>query len=213
MRRPRVLLADDHRMMCEGLKSILTAEFELVAIVEDGRALIEAAKKFRPEVIVTDITMPELNGIDALVQLKRDNPFVRVVILTMHEDVVFARRAIEAGALGYVLKHSATVELVMAIHAALDGRTFITPALAGEVFDSMRQDQSHVTDPVVALTPRQREILQLVAEGRSAKEIAATLGISYRTVEYHKYEMMQALHIEHNAGLIHFAIKHGLVNL
>ncbi len=183
MRRPRVLLADDHRMMCEGLKSILTAEFELVAIVEDGRALIEAAKKFRPEVIVTDITMPELNGIDALVQLKRDNPFVRVVILTMHEDVVFARRAIEAGALGYVLKHSATVELVMAVHAALGGRTFITPALAGEVFDSMRQDQSHVTDPVVALTPRQREILQLVAEGRSAKEIAATLGISYRTVE------------------------------
>lgn len=213
MKRSRVLLADDHRMMSEGLKSLLTAEFDLVAIVEDGLALIETAKRLRPEVIVTDITMPHLNGIDALVQLKADNCDVRVVILTMHENAAFARRAIEAGALGFVLKHSAAAELVMAIRAALAGQMFITPALTGKVFDTMREDVASVADPVAALTPRQREILQLVAEGCSAKEIAAKLGISTRTVEFHKYEMMESLGIKHSAELVHFAIKHGIVSL
>jgi DNA-binding NarL/FixJ family response regulator len=211
MKRPRVLLADDHRMMAEGLKSLLIAEFELVAIVEDGRALIEAAKRFRPDVIVTDITMPHLNDIDALAQLKRENPAVRVVFLTMHHDVAYARRALDSGASGYVLKHSAAAELVLAIRAAGDGKTFITPALAGEVLDSMRHGTATTRNPVTTLTPRQREILQLFAEGQSAKEIAATLGISARTVEFHKYHMMESLHIENSAELIHFAIKHGIV--
>ena len=121
--RPRVLLADDHRLVAEGLKSLLSAEFDLVGVVEDGRALIEAARKLRPDVIVADITMPHLNGIDALVQLKREDERVRVVFLTMHPEVAYARRAVEAGALGYVLKHSAPAELIAAIRAALDGKT------------------------------------------------------------------------------------------
>lgn len=211
MKRPRVLLADDHRLVAEGVKSLLIAEFELVAIAEDGRALIEAAKRFQPDVIITDITMPHLNGIDALVRLKKADPSVKVIILTMHHDVTYARRALESGASGFVLKHSAPAELVMAIHAALEGRTFITPALAGEVFDSMRHGPPQAADPTTALSPRQREILQLFAEGRSAKEIAAALGISVRTVEFHKYRLMEFLHIGNSAELIHFAIKHGLV--
>ena len=129
--RPRVLLADDHRLVAEGLKSLLSAEFELVGVVEDGRALIEAARKLRPDVIVADITMPHLNGIDALVQLKQDDERVRVVFLTMHPEVAYARRALEAGALGYVLKHSAPSELIAAIRAALDGKTWLTPAAGG----------------------------------------------------------------------------------
>lgn len=213
MKRPRVLLADDHRMMAEGLKSLLTVEFDLVAVVEDGRAMVEAARRLRPEVIVADITMPHLNGIDALVQLKKDIPSVKVVFLTMHKEVAYARRALEAGASGFILKHSAPAELVMAIRAALDGKTFITPALAGEVFDSIRHDSPQTADPVATLSPRRRAILQLFAEGKSAKEIAATLGISTRTVEFHKYEMMESLHIENSAELIHFAIKHGIVTV
>ena len=173
MKRPLVLLADDHRMVAEGLKSLLAAEFELAGVVEDGRALVEAAKQLRPDVIVADITMPHLNGIDALAQLKKDNPNIRVVFLTMHQDAVYARRALEAGASGYVLKHSAPAELVMAIRSALEGKTFITPSLTGEVLQAMKHDPKKVQDPVASLTPRQREILQLLAEGRSAKEIAA----------------------------------------
>jgi DNA-binding NarL/FixJ family response regulator len=211
MTRPRILLADDHRMVAEGLKSLLAAEFELIGTVEDGRALVEAAKKLRPDVIVADITMPDLNGIDALARLQKHNPNVRVVFLTMHQDAVYARRALEAGAMGYVLKHSAPAELVMAIRAALEGKTFITPSLTGEVLRAMKHDPKKTKDPVASLTPRQREILQLLAEGRSAKEIAAALDISPRTVEFHKYQMMESLQIQSSAELTHFAIKHGIV--
>ena len=209
MSKPRVLLADDHRMVAEGLKSILEEEFELAGIVEDGRALVQAARDLRPDVIVADISMPHLNGLDALAQLKRDNPKVRVVFLTMHRDVAYARRAIEAGAAGYVLKHSAPAELVLAVRAALNGSTFIAPELAAEVF---RTGRDGVVDPVAAMTPRQREILQLLAEGKSAKEIAQVLGLSARTVEDHKYRLMESLGIENSAELVHFAIKHGIVS-
>jgi DNA-binding NarL/FixJ family response regulator len=209
LNRPRVLLADDHRMVAEGLKSLLSAEFELVGMVEDGRALIEAAKKQRPDVIVADITMPHLNGLDCLGPLKRDNPRVKVVILTMHHEVAYARRALEAGAAGFVLKHSAPAELLTAIRAALDGKTYITPALAADVLHALGKGSG--TDPATRLTPRQREILQLLAEGRSAKEIAGTLGISSRTVEFHKYQLMESLQLHSSAELIHFAIKQGIV--
>jgi len=211
--RPRILVCDDHLLVAEALKSLLTPEFDLVGVVEDGRALIEAAGRLRPDVIVADITMPRLNGIDALVQLRQGGDHTPVVFLTMHPDVTFARRALEAGASGFVLKHSAPVELVAAIHAALEGRTYLTPRIAGEVLDSLKQEPGTAADPVVLLTPRQREILQLVAEGRSAKEIASTLSISARTVEFHKYQMMEKLGLRTNAELIHFAIKHGLVEL
>ena len=132
MNRPRVLLADDHRMVAEGLRSLLAAEFELVGVVEDGRAMIAAARNLRPDVIVADIAMPHLNGIEAVARLKKDNRDIKVVMLTMHPNASYARRALDAGASGFVVKHSAPAELVMAIHAALKGKTFITPALAGE---------------------------------------------------------------------------------
>ena len=211
--RPRVLIADDHLMVAEGLKSLLAPEFDLAGVVEDGHALVEAAAKLNPDVIVADVTMPRLNGIDALVQLRREGNRVPVVFLTMHRDVAFARRALEAGASGFVLKHSASIELITAVRAALEGRKYLTPQIAGEVLDAMKQAPERSDDPAASLTPRQREVLQLLAEGRSAKEIAFALSISTRTVEFHKYQMMEALKLHTNAELVHFAIKHGLVEL
>ncbi len=213
MNRPRVLLADDHRMVAEGLRSLLSPEFDLVGVVEDGRALIEAAKKLHPDVIVADISMPHLNGLDALGPLKRDNPRVKIVILTMHQEVAYARRALEAGAAGFVLKHAAPAELVTAIRAALDGKTYITPAVAGDLIQAMQRGEDVPMDPAASLTARQRQILQQLAEGRSAKEIAGTLGISPRTVEFHKYQMMESLNLRSGVELIHFAIKQGIVTI
>jgi len=212
MSRARVLLADDHRVVAEGLKSILAVEFDVAGVVEDGRAMIVAAKALRPDVIVSDITMPDLNGIEALEELKKHDPNVRVIFLTMHKDVAYARRALEAGACGFVLKHSAPEELTMAVRAALEGRTFITPLLAGELLDSTRGGPQQ-TDQLASLTLRQREILRLLAEGLSAKQIAAKLGISHRTVEFHKYKMMESLGAKTNAEVIQFAVKHGIVEV
>jgi DNA-binding NarL/FixJ family response regulator len=210
-RRPRLLLADDHLLVAEALTSLLSPEFELVGVVEDGLALLEAAQRLRPDVIVADVTMPRLNGIDALVRLRQSGDHVPVVFLTMHRDVTFARRALEAGASGFVLKHSASVELVAALHAALEGKTYLTPQLAGEVLEAMKLGPEQAADPVASLTPRQREVLQLLAEGRSAKQIATSLSISTRTVEFHKYQLMETLGLHSTADLVHFAIKHGLV--
>jgi DNA-binding NarL/FixJ family response regulator len=208
--RIRVLLADDHRIVAEGLKNLLEPEFDLVDIVEDGFALIKAAAEHRPDVIVSDIGMPELNGIEALEELKKDNPDVRVVFLTMHRKLAYARRALDAGALGYVLKHSAPEELVLAVRAAAAGRVFITPAIAGDVLKAMQSGDATEDDPTRKLTLRQREILRLLVDGHSAKVIAARLGISPRTVEYHKYTMMEAIGASTNAELIRFALKYGL---
>jgi DNA-binding NarL/FixJ family response regulator len=208
-----VLLADDHLMVAEALKSLLTPEFDLVGVVEDGRALVATAKALRPDVIVADVTMPQLNGIDALIQLRQDGDQVPVVFLTMHRDAVFARRALEAGASGFVLKHSASAELIAALRAALQGKTYLTPQIAGEVLEAMREGPKRDADPIDAITPRQREVLQLLAEGLSAKEIASKLSISARTVEFHKYQMMDTLGLRTNAELVHFAIKHGLLEL
>jgi DNA-binding NarL/FixJ family response regulator len=210
--RPRVLLADDHRMVAEGLKSLLATEFELVGVVEDGQSLIKEAKRLRPDVIVADISMPHLNGIEAVAQLKEHDKGVRVVFLTMHQEAAYARRALDAGASGYVLKHSAPAELVAAIRAALGGKTYVTPSLAGELVN-MSREPAGTRDPVASLTPRQRQILTLLAEGRSAKEIGDALGISSRTVEFHKYQMMDELDLHTSAELVHFAIKHGIVEI
>jgi len=209
--RPRVLLADDHLLVAEALKSLLSPEFDLVGVVEDGRALVEESRRLRPDVIVADVTMPHLNGIDALVRLRQEGDRVPVVFLTMHQDVTFARRALEAGASGFVLKHSAPTELVAALRAALEGRKYLTPKIAGEVLDAIKAGPERADDPVASLTPRQRQVLQLLAEGKSAKEIASSLSISTRTVEFHKYQMMETLKLHTNAELVHFAIKNGLV--
>ena len=206
MKRITVLLADDHSLVAEGLKRLLEPEFDLVGVVEDGRKLLASARELRPDVIVSDITMPELNGVEALEELKKDDPDVRVVFLTMQQHVAYARQAMEAGALGYVLKHSAAEELIMAVRAAAAGKTFVTSAIAGELLDAMRSGEA-LDDPVSKLTLRQREILRLLVDGHSAKVIAARLDISPRTVEFHKYSMMETLGISSNAELIRFALE------
>ena len=213
MSRPRVLLADDHRMVAEGLKSLLPDEVELVGVVEDGRAMIEAAEELRPDVIVADITMPHLNGFEALARLRKSHPNIKVVFLTMHQNAGYARRALEAGASAFVVKHAAPEELVLAVHAALNGKTFITPFLTKQVVEQAESGARAENEGARSLTTRQREILQLLAEGRSAKEIANDLAISARTVEFHKYQMMEMNGLHSSAELIHFAIKHGIATI
>ena len=207
MSRFRVLLADDHRIVAEGIKRLLEGEFELVGMVEDGLALLAKARELKPDVLVIDITMPELNGIEAFEELKKDNPQLRAVFLTMHHNVAYARRALDAGALGYVLKHSASDELILAVRAAAAGKTFVSPAIAGEVLEAMRGGDD-TDDPVRKLTLRQREILRLLIDGLSAKAIAARLDVSPRTVEFHKYSMIESLGLKTSADLIRFGLQH-----
>ncbi len=210
MKRPRILLADDHRIVAEGLRSLLEPEFDLVGIVEDGRALLAATEKLLPDVIVADISMPLLNGIEAVRQIKKTNENIKVVFLTMHPDVTYAASAFEAGASGYVLKHSAPSELTTAIQSALQGRTYVTPLLAGELMQFYKERPEQSNAELGKLTPRQREVLQLLAEGHSAKEIASIINISARTVEFHKYRIMDALGITNGAELVKYAIRHGI---
>ncbi len=210
--RPRVLLADDHPIVAEGLKSLLAADFDLVGVVADGHALIESAQSLRPDVIVADVSMPGLNGIEALEALRKDGLEIPVVFLTMHREIAYVRRALEAGAAGYVLKHAAPMLLIQAIRAALEGGTFVCPSLAGEVFRSATDIAAKSHDPTAQLTPRQREVLRLLAAGLTAKEIGRKLDVSPRTVEFHKYQMMEALGAKGSAELIHFAIRHGIAD-
>ena len=213
MKKPRVLLADDHRVVAEGLRSLLEPHFEVAGIVSDGRELLAAAKALDPDVVVLDISMPSLNGIEAACQLRAANSQAKVVFLTMHREVTYAARAMEAGASGYLLKHSAASELVQAIQEALKGGTYVTPQIAGNLLDSLRHGIPAGAETSDKLTPRQREVLQLVAEGRSAKEIAATLGISRRTAEFHKARLMETLGVQNTAELIQYAIRHGVISV
>ncbi len=214
MKRPRILLADDHRIFLDGLRNLLEDEFEIVGVVENGRDLIREVREKNPDVVVTDISMPQLNGIEATIQIKKIEPQVKVILLTMHGDVTYATRGFEAGASGYVMKQSATDELISAIKEAVKGRTFVTPMIAGDLIRSYREDGGIRPDDVQAkLTPRQREVLQLLAEGYSTKEVADQLNISARTVEFHKYSMMQELNLNTSAELIHYAIKHGIISI
>ena len=213
MSKVRVLLADDHKIVAEGLRSLLEPKFDLVAIVEDGRELIDKASQLEPDVILADISMPRLNGIEAVWQLIKAGSKAKVIFLTMHQDALYAKRAFEAGASGFVLKHSAPDELLDAIREVLHGRTYVTPMIAGELMRSYRAGSSHRQNTLAKLTPRQREVLQLLAEGKSAKEIAKILHISARTVEFHKYHIMRELGIENSAELIRFAIKHGIISV
>lgn len=206
MKRPRIIAADDHRIVVEGLRGLLEPEFELVSVVADGRELIEEHDKIRPDLIVADVGMPHLNGIQAMRKLREAGSKARFVFLTMHPDPEYAAEALESGASGYVLKHSAPEELVTAVREALAGRTYITPRIAGEVLKAMRGGASSAR-----LTSRQAEVLQLLAEGRSAKEVAAALDLSPRTVESHKYAIMEVLGVKTSAELVREAVKRGLV--
>ena len=213
MKKPRVLLADDHKIVIEGLKSLLRDEFEIVGSVEDGRALVEQASTLYPDVIVADISMPQLNGIEAARQIKKIDKNIKIVFLTMHQDATYAANAFEAGASGFVLKHSASSELIRAIHEAIKGRTYVTPLIAGDLIYTYQEGGSPEKNLFKKISPRQREVLQLLAEGKSAKEIASILNISTRTVEFHKYRMMEQLNIKTNAELLRYAIKHGIISI
>ena len=213
MKRIRILLADDHKIVLDGLKSLLEPEFELAGTVGDGRALVSAAEQLHPDVIVVDISMPLLNGIEAVRQIKKLDKQVKVVFLTMHPDVTYAIRAFEAGASGYVLKHSAASELLTAIREAIKGRTYVTPMIAGELVQAYKGGAYLEIEEAQQLTQRQREILQLLVEGNSAKEIANLLNISPRTVEFHKYSMMSKLKLKSVSALIQYAIKHGFASV
>ncbi|MBU4233386.1 MAG: response regulator transcription factor [Desulfobacterales bacterium] len=213
MKRIRVLLADDHKIVLDGLRSLLEPEFELAGTVEDGRALVSAAEKLRPDVIVVDISMPLLNGIEAVRQIKKLDKQIKVIFLTMHPDVTYAIRAFEAGASGYVLKHSASSELITAIHEAIKGRTYVTPMIAGELMQAYKGGTYRQTEETQPLTQRQREILQLLVEGNTAKEVANLLNISPRTVEFHKYIMMSKLKLKSVSALIQYAIRQGFASV
>ena len=213
MKKPRVLLADDHKIVLEGLKSLLEPEFELVGTVEDGRALVAEAARLRPDVIVADISMPQLNGIEAVRQIKDKDEKIKIVFLTMHPDPSYAASAFDAGASGFVLKHSAPSELITAIKEAIQGRTYITPLIAGDLIHTYQKGSSPASHLKTELSSRQREILQLLAEGKSAKEIGSLLSISARTVEFHKYRIMEQLNIKTSAELVQYAIKLGLLSV
>jgi len=208
MRRARVLLADDHTIVVQGVAGLLREDFDLVGTVGDGKALLDAAQRLRPDVIVADMTMPGMDGLDALRRLKAARIDAKLIFLTMHANAQLATEAFRAGASGYVLKHSAGEELISAIQEVLQGRTYLTPLLAKDVIATLMAPEQQVT---VRLTPRQREVLRLIAEGQRMKEIAALLQLSTRTVETHKYEMMRALGVQSTAGLVRYAIQLGLV--
>jgi DNA-binding NarL/FixJ family response regulator len=211
MTRPRVILADDHRIVAEGLRGILEPDFDLVAIVEDGRQLIETTERLRPDVIVVDITMPLLNGIEAVEMLSKSGSTAKVVFLTMHKDATYAARAMSLGASAFVLKHAASAELVQAIRAALVGQTFVSTAIAEALREPTFSAESDARKDEPLLTLRQREILQLFAEGRTAREVGQLLNISKRTAENHKSRIMQALGVTTSSELVQYAMRHGMI--
>jgi DNA-binding NarL/FixJ family response regulator len=210
MPKIRVLLADDHTLVAEGLKSLLKDSFDLVGVVHDGRALMESAERLQPDVIVTDISMPLLNGLDAVRQIRLRRPETRVIILTMHRDTHLAASAFRAGVSGYLLKISPGEELVNAIREVAQGRSYVTTLLAKDLINLL-MDSGAAREDESPLTPRQREVLQLIAEGRTMKEVAGILHISPRTAESHKYDIMQALSVQTTAELIQCAIRMKLV--
>jgi len=207
--RPRVLIADDHSIVADGLRSILEKSCDVIGIVQDGRQLLIEAPKLKPDVIVLDIGMPFLNGLDAAERLKPLLPKVRFVFLTMKDDPNLAAAALNLGAVGYVLKHSAVSELLKAVSEVLQGKPYVTAKLQAENWADREARAQQLSK---ALTPRQKEVLQLLAEGRRTKEIADILSVSERTVMFHKYHMMKAFNLKSNSDLVLLALKHHLIS-
>jgi len=212
-KRPRVLLADDHTLVLEGLRRLLEDRCELVGMVEDGRALVEAAPKLSPDIVLLDISMPLLNGLDAARRLRTLVPDTRIIFLTMHADPTYASEAFDAGAAGYLLKRSAASELNVAIATVLAGRKYLTPLITSDALRASVPRSVAVPPTLGRLTPRQREVLQLVAEGHTAKDIAARLGISVKTVEFHKAGIMDRLGVRTASELTKYAVAHGVTEL
>jgi DNA-binding NarL/FixJ family response regulator len=208
MSKPRVVLADDHALVRGAFEKLLAAECDIVGQVGDGRALVAAVETLKPDVVVLDISMPLLNGLEAGRQIKQKSRDVKLVFLTMNEDPDLAAEAFRAGASGYLLKSSAASELMTAIREVTQGHSYITPLVAEGLVESLQQGTDRPRD---GLTPRQREVLQLLAEGRSMKETATLLNLTPRTVAFHKYQMMEQLKVKSSAELIQYAVKHHIV--
>lgn len=210
MSKPRVLLADDHTLVLEGFKKLLEEHCQVVGSAEDGRALLDAAKRLRPDIIVLDISMPKLNGLDAARRLRKIVPQARLIFVTVHADVDYVNQAFQAGASGYLLKRSAGSELPQAVEAVKNGNYYITSLIAKDLVQSAIAGAALKETDKNRLTMRQREILQLVAEGLAVKEIASTLSVSPKTVEYHKSKLMEQLGLHTTAELTKYALVHGL---
>jgi DNA-binding NarL/FixJ family response regulator len=209
MVRPRVLLADDHALLLGAFERLLSDDCDIVAQVSDGRALVAAADRLKPDIVVLDISMPLLNGLEAARQIKHNLRNVKLVFVTMNEDTDLAAEAFRAGASAYVLKQSATSELLTAIREVMEGHSYVTPLITeGLVGSLMRHDAGA---PSQELTARQREVLQLLAEGRSMKEVADLLNLTPRTVAFHKYRIMEQLKVKSTAELVQYAVKHHIV--
>ena len=211
MKRTRILLADDHSLILAGIRSLLEPHCELVGQVADGRSLVDAALKLQPDLIILDVSMPILNGIDAARQIKNVWPGAKLLFLSMHANAVYLREALGAGGAGYVLKSSATEELRAAIRTVLKGEIYVARAFGRDVLESLRTPTGRQPRASIALTDRQREVLQLIAEGRGNKEIAAMLSVSVKTVEFHRGRIMSKVGVHTTAELTTFAVRAGLV--
>jgi DNA-binding NarL/FixJ family response regulator len=212
MGRPRVLFADDHAIVLAGLRKLVEERCEVVGAVEDGRAVLDMALSLRPDVVVLDITMPTLNGLDAARQLVKAVPESKIIVLTMHTSPTYALQALNAGVAGYLLKRSAPTELMQAIETVLQGQCYITPLMTKDVLTLVSKRPTFpMKAGLAALTPRQREVLQLLGEGKATKTIASVLNVSVRTVEFHKARIMQTLQLHTTAELVQFALSEGLI--
>jgi two-component system, NarL family, response regulator NreC len=211
MKRIRILLADDHAVVRQGFKMILAAQpdMEIVGEAGNGRETVELAEKLRPEVVVMDVSMPELNGIEATRRLASSTPHTRVVALSMHKDSVYVREILRAGARGYLLKESLAGDLVAAVRAVASGEGYLSPAVSNAVLDDYRR---HVTNPVDLLTSREREVLQMLAEGKTNKEIAVVLNLSVYTVDAHRGRIMEKLNLHSINELVRFAVRNGVID-
>ncbi len=211
MKRTRILLADDHTLFCSLLRDLLEPEYEVVGCVSDGQELLKTALSLRPDVVIADIGMPSLNGLDAGRRLKQADPHVKLIYLTMNNNVEYAREALRAGASAFVLKNALSSEVLKAIRDALRGVSYVAPEIRQAMADTFVRDPKAVNRPQ-HLTDRQREVLQMLAEGRSLGEIASRLQISYRTVRFHKLRIMEELGISKNAELVKYAMNHGMIS-
>jgi DNA-binding NarL/FixJ family response regulator len=211
MSRPRLLLADDHRLVLDGLHGLLEREFEVVGTVEDGRALVSAARQLNPDVVLLDVSMPLLNGIDAAHRLRKNCPSCKLIFVTMHDVRAYVRAAFQAGGSGYVLKRSAFRELITAIHEVLHGGTYVSPEIDIDPRKASEEIPKEPEVPISRLTARQREVLQLVAEGRRNKEIAYLLGLSVKCIEYHRAALAKKLGTHNPAAFTRYAASVGLI--
>ena len=206
-----VLIADDHAVVADGLAALLKDCFDVVGVVHDGRALLESAQNLRPDVILTDISMPGMNGLDAIRKIKEIRPLSKIIVLTMHADAELAAQAFRSGAVGYLLKSSQSDELISAIREVGQGHSYLSPLIASDFISALLDARSETPELSGILTSRQREVLQLLAEGKTMKETAAILRISPRTVESHKYEIMKILGFSTNSELVQYAIRLRLI--